>query len=184
MQITVQAEPYLHEPDSDADCDARTAERSLVIRNGPWVLLELLEEAGQLELDLRDGQEKAGGTRVRGRDGLTWSRGSAVLGTQVEHLLNLLRGVLLAASEDVGLGAFGVPEFVNLSLCGLKWLELDSGRILVATHHSPVRNETNESVWGEETQADDDGITNSLQTNIILTQVDHEEEDGGCLSRS
>ena len=90
---------------------------TLVVRHGPRVTLQLLEDIGDLELSLLDGQKEAGG-RAKGCAGWLLLRGhaGAEARSQAEHFLNLLGIVILVTPENVGLGAFGVAELVHLGL--------------------------------------------------------------------
>jgi hypothetical protein len=103
----------------DAQRNTSTPQRALVVRNGPGVALQLLKSVGQLELALRDGQEEAcvdvahGHLRSAGLLGHVRS-GSGL--PETKHVVDLLCGVVLAAAEDVRLGAFGVAKLVYLGL--------------------------------------------------------------------
>jgi hypothetical protein len=109
---------YLEQADRDAERDAGASERALVARDRPRIARERLEDTRQLELALLHGQQKACGAKRLRRHRLARARRSAVLGGQSEHLLDLLRLVLLAATEDVGLAALGVTQLVYLRLRG------------------------------------------------------------------
>lgn len=67
---------HLQKAHGDADGDAGTPQGALVVRDGPGITCELLEDARKLELDLGNRQQKAGGAKRLGRNGLarTWSR--------------------------------------------------------------------------------------------------------------
>lgn len=45
-----------------------------------------------------------------------WLLRAEACGEESEHLLNLLCGVVLVSAEDIGFGAFGVTEFMNMGL--------------------------------------------------------------------
>lgn len=111
---------HLEETDGDAHGDARASLRALVARHGPRVLLELLEDACQAVLALRDGEEEAGGAKGRGGRALGGSRaGARARGRgEPEHLLDSLGRVLLGATEHERLGALGVAQLVHLGLRG------------------------------------------------------------------
>ena len=106
----------LQEPDGNAQSDTRTPQSTLIIRHGPRVTRQRLQDACKLEFALLRGQQKAGGTKGLRRKGLTGAWSSTVLRAQSEHILNLLRRVLLATPEHVGLAALRVSEFVDLRL--------------------------------------------------------------------
>jgi hypothetical protein len=109
----------LEQASGDAQRNTSTPQRALVVRNGPGVALQLLKSVGQLELALRDGQEEAcvdvahGHLRAAGLLGHVWAGGSL---SEAKHIVDLLCGVVLAAAEDVRLGAFGVAKLVYLGL--------------------------------------------------------------------
>jgi hypothetical protein len=111
----------------NAQGDTGAPQRALVVGNGPGIPLQLLERGGQLELALRDGQEEAcvdvahGHLRSAGLLGHVRS-GSGL--PETKHVVDLLCGVVLAAAEDVRLGAFSVAKLVYLGL-ELSALRLD-----------------------------------------------------------
>ena len=71
-----------------------------------------------MELALLDGHQETRGTEGLGRHGLSGARSCAVLGTEAEHILDLLGRVLLSAAEDIRLAALRIPEFMYLRLVG------------------------------------------------------------------
>ena len=108
-------EGCLKQTDRDAQGNASTPQRSFVICDGPWITLHLLEDVGDLEFGLLNGQKEPSCRSKRRPSGLmghvrTQSRG------KTQHLLDLLRSIFLASAEHVGLGTFSVAEFVNLGL--------------------------------------------------------------------
>jgi len=106
---------HLKERDSDTHGDTGAAEGTAVVGNGPGVTLEVLEDAGELELGRRDREKEFRSSRCR--DGLTGAhRLHAVGRAEAEHLGDLLGRVLLGTAEDVRLGAVGVGELVNEGL--------------------------------------------------------------------
>jgi hypothetical protein len=46
------------------------------------------------------------------------------------------------------------------------------------TNHSAERDQTDESIWREQTQAHDDRILQSLKTILLLTRIHQEQKDG------
>lgn len=110
-------ERALQETDRHAHRHARASLGALVVRYGPWIPLELLEDRGKLRLDLSHWEQEArcGGGR---RPALRRTHvGRPVLeGSEVEHVLDLLRSVLFRPPEDVGFRAVGIPELVNVGL--------------------------------------------------------------------
>lgn len=105
---------HLEERDGDTHGDTSAAERTAVVGDGPRVALQVLENAGELELGGRDGQEEFRGSRSG--HGLAGARHRAVGRVETEHVGNLLGGVLLGAAEHVRLGAVGVGKLVNKGL--------------------------------------------------------------------
>jgi hypothetical protein len=109
----------LEQTSGDAQRDASTPQRALVVGDWPRIALQLLKSVCQLELALRDGQEEAcvdvahGHLRSAGLLGHVRA-GSSL--SEAEHVVDLLCGVVLAAAEDVRLGAFGVAKLVYLGL--------------------------------------------------------------------
>jgi hypothetical protein len=115
-------EGSLEQADGDAQGDTSAAEGALVIGHGPWVALHLLEDIGDLELGLLDGQEEAG-SGAKGRTLRLLLRGHARTrgaSNEAQHLLDLLGGVVLVASEHIRLGALGIAKLVHLGLNILK----------------------------------------------------------------
>ena len=92
---------HLEETNRDADSNTSAAQRTLVVRDGPRVTSQGLEDAGQLELALLGGHEKASGTKSLRREGLARAGRSTILRAQAEHVLDLLGRVLLPTTEDV-----------------------------------------------------------------------------------
>lgn len=106
----------LKQPNGNTQGNASTPERTLVIGNGPGIALHLLKHVGDLEFGLLDGKEEScGGTQGRARGHVRHVR-SQPRGEQTEHLLDLLRGILLAAPEHVRLATFGVTKLMYLCL--------------------------------------------------------------------
>jgi hypothetical protein len=85
----------------NAQSYASATESTLVIGNGPGVALHLLEDVGDLELGLLNGQKEA---RSRGEGRalrlLRRHAGAHAL-NKAQHLLNLLGSVVLVAAEDI-----------------------------------------------------------------------------------
>jgi hypothetical protein len=95
--------------------NACASEGSLVVGNGPWVTLQLFKNIGDLELGLLDGKKETGRRAERALGRLVGHGRTHALG-ETKHLLDLLRRILLAAPENVGLGTLGVADLVDLSL--------------------------------------------------------------------
>jgi len=90
-----------------------TAQGTLIVCNRPGVVLQLFEDAGDLELGLLNRQEEA----RSGRASWLLLRGSrANTVGEAQHFLYLLGCVVLVTSEDIRLGTLGVAEFMHLSL--------------------------------------------------------------------
>ena len=53
-----------------------------------------------------------------------------------------------------------------------------------STYHSSESDETDQGIWGQQTQANDQSLSQSLQFIFIDTGVNHVKEDGRDLSRS
>jgi len=114
-------EGSLKQANSDTQRHTGTPERPLVVRNRPGILLQLLEGIRQLELAALDWEKEPRGgrnvcLRASGNHGLLWAKPGA---EEAEHLLHLLRGVLLVATEYVGFGALGVSQFMDMCLARL-----------------------------------------------------------------
>lgn len=105
----------LEQTHGDAESNTSASERSLVVGNRPRVTLELFEHVGDLELGLLNGKEEPCRRAKRGTRGLL-GHVRANSGSKTKHLLDLLRGVFLAAAEHIGLGALGVAELMYLCL--------------------------------------------------------------------
>ena len=109
----------LEQASGDAQRNTSAPQRALVVRNGPRVALQLLESVGQLELALRDGQEEAcvdvAHGHLRSAGLLRHVRAGSSL-SEAKHIVDLLCRVVLAAAENVRLGAFGVAKLVYLGL--------------------------------------------------------------------
>lgn len=94
----------LQESDGNTHGDTSAALRTLVCSNGPRIALELFQDRGKCVLALLDGQQEA---RVAaGCEGSGLSRADGLLGPhrlsrESKHILNLFRGVILVAAEDV-----------------------------------------------------------------------------------
>lgn len=174
---TSVGESGLEHADGDAEGDTGAALATLVVGDGPGVLLEVLEDLGELELALRDGEEEAGSTHLCGSVGWTRSlrgasgstRSARTHGTsarvETKHVLDGLGSILLGAAEDVALGASLVAELVNLG-------------------HGTVGDETDESVGRKQAQADDERLAQGLEVVIVHAGVDDVEEDGWDLGRT
>jgi len=157
----------LEEASCNTQSNSRTPQRTLVVGHWPGVSLELLERIRELELTLSDGQNEA---RGGGSHGGWWLSGSRLHArarghlTKANHLLDLLGRVVLAAAEDVRLGALGVAQLVHL-------------------RHGAVCDETDKGVGGQQAQAHDDGVLEGLQAVLLLARVHAEEEDGRVRGR-
>jgi len=113
-------ERCLEKADGNTEGHTRTPQRSLVVRDRPWIPLESLQNGGKRKLDLRDWEQEPGGTVHLL---LSWwhsragrSDGSAAPG-KAEHVRDLLRRVLFRATEYVGFAAVFVAEFVKGCHC-------------------------------------------------------------------
>lgn len=159
----------LQEAYGDGEGDTGASQASAVVGHGPGVLLELLQGLGQLELSLLDGEQEARGRTTDGPArllGLVRRRAGAEgrLG-ETQHVLDLLRGVFLATTEDVGLGTLDVAELVDLG-------------------HGPEGDQANEGMVRQEIQARDQGFLEGRQAVLFLAGIDDVEEDGRARSRS
>jgi hypothetical protein len=109
----------LEQASGNAQRNTSAPQRALVVGNGPGIALQLLKSVGQLELALRDGQEEAcvdvAHGHLRSAGLLRHVRAGSSL-SEAKHVVDLLCGVVLAAAEDVRLGAFGVAKLVYLGL--------------------------------------------------------------------
>ena len=122
-------ERALKQADGHTQCRTCAALRSLVIRHGPWVTLQLLKNARELVLALRHRQHEARRTdlatcrRTRLRGWTAWRcRTSQVgrwarAGREAQHVLNLLGRVVLRATEHIALGTAFVAKLVHLHDC-------------------------------------------------------------------
>ena len=160
---------YLEKADRNTDGDTGAPQRTLVIRDGPRVASKGFEDASELELTLLGWHEEAGSTKGLCGDRLPRSRCGTVLRAQPEHVLDLLRGVLLPAAEHVGLAAFSIPELVHLGLIGrgrMSGFMLETDRVK-ETHHRSEGDQANQGVWRDQAQADDQCISESLQILLL-----------------
>ena len=107
---------YLEKPNSNADCISGAPQGTLVVCDWPWVAGKGFQNTGELEFDLLNGQEEPRGAESLRRYRLTWPRGSAILPTQPQHLLNLFWRIFLSSSKNVGLVTLGVTNFMDLCL--------------------------------------------------------------------
>ncbi len=159
----------LKQADGNGESDTGASQASAVVGHGPGVLLELLEGLGQLELSLLDGEQEAGGRATNGPAGLLGlvrrrAGAESRLG-ETQHVLDLLRGVFLATTEDVRLGTLDVAELVDLG-------------------HGSEGDQANESMVRQEIQARDQGLLEGRQAVLFLAGIDDVEEDGRARSRS
>lgn len=164
----------LEQTDGDREGPAGAPQRPTVVRNRPRVALEPLEDGRQLELALADRHEEpAGAERLLSRRAgsvrrLTRGRWAGDDrpggGVEAEHVGDLLRTVLLAAPEDVALGAGGVAELVD-------------GR------HRAKGDEADEGGRREERERDDERLLERGQVLGLETRIDDVEEDGRHLTR-
>lgn len=90
---------HFQKPNSDRHGNASASQRPLARGDWPWILGESFQDAGELELALRDRKQEASGSKSL--HGLTRARSGAVLRAQSEHILNLLWTVLLGSAEHV-----------------------------------------------------------------------------------
>lgn len=97
----------LKQRSGNAKSNTSATKRPLPLRYRPWVALEVLKDAGELEFALCNGHEELGSSRSRHLLSLQWLHG-AVGGVETEHVRNLLGLVVLGAAEDVRLGAWQV----------------------------------------------------------------------------
>ena len=109
-------ERALQQANCNIESHTGTAQRTLVVRNGPGIMLQLLEDVGDLELGLLDREEESRRRGKRRAGGLLLRDTRANAMAEAQHFLNLLGGVILVATEDVRFGAFGVAKLVNLDL--------------------------------------------------------------------
>ena len=49
---------------------------------------------------------------------------------------------------------------------------------LMSAHHGTEGNQTNQRVWGDQTQTDDQSVPQCLQILFIQTRIDHEKKNG------
>lgn len=114
--VASTAKTHLKQRDSHAQSHTCTPQRPLILIHGPRVPLELLQDVGELEFTSLDRHKELGGSR--GGHRLTRAHGlnGAVGGVEAEHVGDLLGLVILGTSENVGLGAVGVGEFVDHGL--------------------------------------------------------------------
>lgn len=117
---TLVHELCLQKSSSNTERNAGTPQRALVVCDGPGVSLKGLEGVGQLEFALRHGEDEARAGSCWGCHGrsarLLWNARSRSHLAETKHLVDLLGGVVLATAEDIGLGALGVTQLMNLSL--------------------------------------------------------------------
>lgn len=107
---------YLQQANSDTESHTGAAKRTLVIRHGPRVACEGLENAGQLELALLYWEKESSCAESLLGHRLARTRGSTGSCAETEHVLDLLRGVFLTTTENVGFTTFRIANFMNLSL--------------------------------------------------------------------
>lgn len=94
----------LQESNGNTHGNTGAALRTLVCGHGPRVTLELLQDRGQRVLALLDGQQEARVTAGGEGGGLSRADGllgSHRLGRESKHILNLFRGVVFVAAEDI-----------------------------------------------------------------------------------
>lgn len=113
---TRNAQTHLQQSNSNVQCSSSAPQRSFVVRDGPGVPLEALEDGRQLELALLNRHEEPARSKALRRQRLTGTWDRSVGRVEAEHVGDLLGRVVLGASEDVRLGARGVAELVHLSL--------------------------------------------------------------------
>lgn len=109
-------EGRLEQAHRNAESNTGTSKRALVVRNGEWVTLELLEDVGDLEFGLLDRKEESRRGAKRRTSRLRGHVRAHSRGSQTEHLLNLLRRIVFASPEHIGFGTFSVTKFVDLRL--------------------------------------------------------------------
>ena len=109
-------ERSLEKANRNAERHTGAAKVSLVAGDGPGILLQLLQDLGELEFALLDGHEEASGSERLGRHGLAGFRSGTGVPRETKHVLDLFGLVFLSAAEDVGFGAFGIANFVYLGL--------------------------------------------------------------------
>lgn len=108
--------PHLKQRDSHAQSHTCTPQRPLILIHGPRVPLELLQDVGELEFTSLDRHKELGGSRGGHRLTRAHRLNGAVGGVEAEHVGDLFRLVVFGTSENVGLGAVGVGEFVDHGL--------------------------------------------------------------------
>jgi hypothetical protein len=110
-------EGSLQEANGNAKSNAGTANISAIAGDGPRVFLKLLEGFCELEFGLlHREQESSGWPHGHRTTRLLWHAGSEYWLYEAKHLLDLLGGIFLATAEDVGFGAFGIADLMNLGL--------------------------------------------------------------------
>lgn len=104
------------ETNRDTERATGASQRAFVVGDRPRVTRQRLKDSGQLEFALLDGHQETRCAERRLGHGLSGTWSGAILRAQAEHVLDLLRLVLLAPTEDVRLAALCVPNFVYLRL--------------------------------------------------------------------
>jgi len=107
---------YLQQSHCNTNGDTGTPKGTLIIGNGPGISLKLLQDTSQLELDLLNREEEPCRAISLWRHGLPWAGCRTVLSVETQHLLDLLRTVLLSSSENVGFRTSVISKFVHLCL--------------------------------------------------------------------
>lgn len=85
-----QRSQYLQKADGNADRVPSASQSTLIVCNRPRITRELFNDVRQLPFATLDRHQKACSTEVL-RNGCAWPRDSAILRTEAEHVLDLLR---------------------------------------------------------------------------------------------
>lgn len=143
-------ERCLQQSNRDTQGNTCTSQRSLVVRDGPWVTLHLLQDVGDLEFGLLNGQEEPC-CRSKRRPGRLMGHVRTQPRGKSQHFLNLLRSIFLASTEDIRLGTFSVAELVNLCLYARSTTQFPPMDLTVLpnSYHCTECNQTNQSIRGK-----------------------------------
>mmetsp|Transcript_51833 Transcript_51833/g.160783 ORF Transcript_51833/g.160783 Transcript_51833/m.160783 type:complete len:480 (-) Transcript_51833:104-1543(-) len=148
----------LHEADGDAERGARAAEGPVVVAaRRPGVAREVVQQGVQRELALRHGHKEAPG--CLGAHGTP-----RVVLAKAKLVRHLLRAVLLASAEGVGLGQH-------------------RGRQLVDVHHGPEGDKADKRVLRHHREGLLQGVFSLLKLLLDEGDVQHQQEDGRVAHR-
>lgn len=178
-------EGRLEQAHRNAESDTGTPKRTLVIRNGEWVTLELLEDVGNLEFGLLDRKEESRRCTERRTSRLRGHVGAHSRGSQTEHLLDLLCRIVFASPEHIGFGTFGVTKFVDLRLTPSQHITLTKGISKVSqSYHCTIGDQSDQRICGQQGQAHNQRVLQGLQAVILLASINDVYEYRGCGSRA